>query len=119
MSEPVPMLTLSQVMAKLAKEKGIHREFRMDQNGEVSLQDTDKVYHPTDLKILKSYRFEGDTNPDDSAVLYVLEDMGGNKGYIIDIYGAESNYPGDKFDEFLRDIPVDEQEEYDFDRKLE
>jgi hypothetical protein len=29
----------------------------------------------------------------------------GNRGMIIDSYGADSNYPGEKFDEFLRNIP--------------
>lgn len=117
--EKKPMLTLSQVMAKLAKDKGIHREFCMNENSEVRLQDNDHVYQPSELKIVKSYRFEGDSNPSDNAVLYVAQDTSGNKGYFIDSYGADSNYPGDKFDEFLRDIPVEEQDEYDFDKQME
>ncbi len=113
METPKPMLTLSQVMAKLAKEKGIHREFRMEENGEVKLQDSDIVYQPQDLKILKSYRFEGLSNPSDNAVLYVVQDMNDVKGMIIDSYGAESNHP-EAFDEFIREIPVEEQDDYDF-----
>ena len=114
METPRPMLTLSQVMNKLAAKKGIHREFRMNECGDMKLQDSEKIYQPSDLKIVKIYRFEGDSNPDDNAVLYVAEDKQGNKGIIIDAYGAESNYPGDKFDEFMRDIPVDEDEEYNW-----
>lgn len=114
MENPKPMLTLSQVMQKLAKDKGISKEFRMNENCEMKLQDSDKNYQPADLKILKSYRFEGDSNPDDNAVLYVAQDSAGEKGLIIDSYGAESNYPGEKFDDFIRDIPVEEQEEYNF-----
>lgn len=113
--EKKPMLTLSQVMAKLAKDKGIHREFRMDENGVVTLQDNDKNYTPQDLKIVRSYRFEGESNPSDNAVLYVAEDKDGKKGYFIDSYGADSNQP-EQFDDFIRDIPVDEQDEYDFDK---
>lgn len=109
------MLTLSQVMTKLAKEKGIHREFRMNDNNEVKLQDNEAVYQPEDLKIVKSYRFEGDSNPSDNAVLYVAQDTQGNKGMIIDAYGADSNYP-EQFDEFIRQIPVEEQDEYDFEK---
>lgn len=112
MSDPTPMLTLSQVMAKLASKKGIHREFRMNENGEMKLQDAENIYSPDELKIVKVFRFEGDSNPDDNAVLYVAEDRLGNKGIIIDSYGADSNYPGDVFDAFLRDIPIDEVEEY-------
>lgn len=113
--EQKPMLTLSQVMAKLAKDKGIHREFRMDENNEMKLQDSEKVYQPQDLKIVKSYRFEGESNPSDNAVLYVAQDNQGNKGIIIDSYGPDSNYP-EQFDDFIREIPVEEQDEYDFDK---
>jgi len=110
-----PMSTLSQVMAKLAKEKGIQREFRMDENGKMSLQDTDHTYQPKDLVVLKTYRFEGASDPDDNAILYVIQDQYQNKGIIIDAYGVDSNYSGDTFDTFIRDIPVDEQDEYNFD----
>lgn len=107
------MLTLSQVMNKLAKNKGIHREFRMDEDGIMRLQDSDKIYKPADLRIAKVYRFEDFSDPDNNAVLYVAEDALGNKGIIIDSYGAESNYH-QSFDEFIRDIPVEEEEEYNF-----
>ncbi|WP_417428332.1 hypothetical protein [Halpernia sp.] len=113
MEKPKPMLTMSQVMNKLA-QKGIVKEFSMNNKGEVCLTDFEKNYQPSDLKILKSFRFEGDSNPADEAVLYVAEDKEGNKGMIIDSYGAESNYPGDRFDKFLRDIPVNESDEYNF-----
>lgn len=100
---PKPMLTMSQVMNKLA-QKGIVKEFTMNSKGEVRISNSEKNYEPQDLAILKSFRFEGDSNPEDEAVLYVAADKEGNKGMIIDSYGAESNYPGDKFDNFLRDI---------------
>lgn len=113
MEKPKPMLTMSQVMNKLA-QKGVVKEFAMNNKGEVRLTNSEKNYEPADLTILKSYRFEGDSNPADEAVLYVASDNDGEKGMIIDSYGAESNYPGDKFDKFLRDIPVKEDEEYNF-----
>lgn len=113
MSAPKPMLTLSQVMQKLGGKK-ITKEFRMNENCEMKLQDSDKSYKPEELKIRRSYRFEGDSNPADNAVLYVAEDTEGNKGMIIDSFGAESNYPGEKFDDFIRNIPVDESDEYKF-----
>lgn len=111
MSAQVPMKTLSQVMAVLAK-RGIHREFRMNEQGEMKLQDRDKIYLATDLKIIKSYRFEGDSNPDDNAVLYVVMDSERNQGIIIDSYGVDSNYEGDSFDQFMREIPVEEDDNF-------
>ncbi|MBV8327204.1 hypothetical protein [Chryseobacterium sp.] len=107
------MTTLSQVMKKLA-ERGIHREFRMDAHGEMKFENSDRIYQPAELIILKTYRFEGDSNPDDNAVLYVIKDSVGNQGMIIDSYGADSNYSGEKFDEFLRNIPILESDEFSF-----
>ncbi|GAA4163868.1 hypothetical protein GCM10022217_33490 [Chryseobacterium ginsenosidimutans] len=107
------MTTLSQVMERL-KERGVHREFRMNENCEMKFENSDKNYQPSDLTIMKTYRFEGDSNPDDSAVLYLVKDTSGNMGMIIDSYGADSNYPGQEFDKFLRDIPVDETEDYNY-----
>ncbi|RQP09734.1 MAG: hypothetical protein EAS48_08335 [Chryseobacterium sp.] len=113
MDKPKPMLTLSQVMEKL-RERGIYKETRMHEDDKVYLQDSEKPYQPEDLTILKNFRFEGDSNPDDNAVLYVLSDNENNKSYMIDSYGAASNYTGPAFDNFLKAIPTHESKEYDF-----
>lgn len=107
------MVTLSQLMAKLAK-RGIHREFRMCDKYFMKLQDRDRKYSPQDLKIIKSYRFEGDSNPDDNAVLYVVADDERNLGIIIDSYGMNSNYEGESFDTFIREIPIKEEEDFSY-----
>lgn len=110
--QPKPMLTMSQIMKKLA-DKGITTEYRMNEAGEMKFGEEEKIYQPEDLKILKSYRFEGASDPADNSVLYLAADGGGNKGMIIDSYGADSNYP-ENFDDFIREIPVEEQDEYNF-----
>ena len=104
--------TLSQVINVL-RERGITREICMTEDKKFILQETDIAYEPTDLSIVKSYRFEGDSNPEDNAVLYVLQDKTGLQSLILDSYGAESNYSGDEFDNFLREIPVEEREDFD------
>ena len=108
------MKTLSEVMNTLAG-RGITKEFCMNENCEMKLEGDEKNYNPSDLKIVKTYRFEGDSNPSDNAVLYVIEANDGNTGMIIDSYGAESNYPGDKFDEFMREVSVEENPKYNLD----
>ncbi len=115
--ERKPMLSMSQVMAKLA-ERGITGEFRMNEKCEMKYNDSHKNYQPEELKILRTYRFEGDSNPDDNAVLYVAASTDGNQGMIIDSYGAESNYSGEKFDDFLRNIPIEENEDLDFEKNV-
>lgn len=108
------MKTLSQVIETL-KNRGIVDEFRLNENNEMYLGNGTKGYQPQELSIRKAYRFEGDSSADDNAVLYVIEDAQGNLGIIIDSYGAESNYDGSGFDNFLRSIPVDESDEYNID----
>jgi len=107
------MTTLSQVMAKLA-QRGVHREFRMNENCEMKFENSERIYQPADLTIIKTYRFEGPSSPDDNAVLYLVKDSDGNMGMIIDSYGADSNYPGEDFDKFLREIAFDETEDYNY-----
>ena len=104
--------TLSQVL-DILRERGITRGIRMNEEKQFILEDTEITYKPSDLCIVKSYRFEGDSNPDDNAVLYVLQDKDGLQSIIIDSYGAESNYNGEEFDDFLRQIPVEEKEDFD------
>lgn len=43
-----------------------------------------------EFQIDEVYRFEGDSNPDDSAVIYALTSPTGVKGIIVDGYGASS-----------------------------
>lgn len=107
------MTTLSQVMTRLT-QRGIHREFRMNENCEMKFENSEKNYQPDEMTIVKTYRFEGPSNPDDNAVLYVIKDTEGNLGMMIDSYGAGSNYPKE-FDDFLRKIPILENEEFDLD----
>lgn len=110
---PKPMLTLSQVMEKL-REKGITDEIRMTDDKKFVISGTEKSYRSEDLKIIRTYRFEGASDPADNMALYLVEDLYGNKAMIIDSYGASSNYDGREFDEFIKSLPTEEKEEYDF-----
>lgn len=113
MNTPKPMLTLSQVMQHL-REKGITREIRMNEQKEMILQDSEITYEPQDLKILKTYRFEGPSDPADNVALYLAEDKDGKKAYIIDSYGPDSNYDGQEFDNFIKEVPTEDQPEWSF-----
>lgn len=114
MSTPKPMLTLSQVMEKL-RQKGITEEIRMTDDKKFVISGTEKSYQPQDLKIIRTYRFEGASDPDDNIALYLVKDHYGNMAMVIDSYGFNSNYEGPEFDEFLKAIPEEEEkEEFDF-----
>ena len=47
-------------------------------------------FHPEEFRVDEVYRFEGDSNPDDSSVVYAITSATGVKGTLIDAYGAYS-----------------------------
>lgn len=108
-TKPGGMTTLSEVMEVL-KERGCDHELHFLKNGQLEDTDSGRIYNPAGMKIIRTYRFEGDSNPSDAAVLYLLENEDGIAGYIIDAYGAYSDYEGDAFDNFIRNLPVEERE---------
>ena len=108
--KPGEMTTLSQVMAKM-KTKGYDHEFKMSDHGRMQSAESKKVYNPEDLKIVRTFRFEGESDPADSNILYLLEDKEGEKGYVLDAYGAYSSHEESGFDDFIKKIPVEDREE--------
>ena len=70
-----------------------------------------KFYKPNELKIIRTYRFEGNSDPSDSSILYLLEANDGKVGYSIDAYGVYSNHDDALYDDFIRKIPMEERDE--------
>ncbi len=103
------MTTLSQVLEKLRIKKQ-DNEFRFSE-GKFGAP-SGRQYDAADLKVIKTYRFEGDSDPSDSSVIYLIEANDGLIGFSIDAYGVYSNHDDEEgYDDFLRDIPVHEKEE--------
>lgn len=110
MEQPVEMNTLSQILEKL-RLKGKDNEIKMTDHGKMQSATLSKIYTPDELTIVKTYRFEGMSDPGDNSVLYLLLDKDGDMGYIIDQYGAYSDNTGPGFDDFLKKIPVADRDE--------
>jgi hypothetical protein len=108
MNKPSEMTTLSQVMEKL-RLKRQDNEFLLSPKG--FSVGNGKYYNPDELKIIKTYRFEGDSDPSDSSILYLFEATDGTIGYSIDSYGAFSNHDDVNYDDFIRKVPTEERDE--------
>ena len=102
------MTTLSSVLEKLRIRKQ-DNEFTITEAGFCS--PAGKLYNNEDLTIIKTYRFEGDSDPSDNSILYLIEANDGSIGYTLDAYGVYSNHEGDGYDDFIRKIPVMERTE--------
>lgn len=108
MSDSSDMATLSRVMEKF-RQNGYDHEFRVTEKGG-ELHETREVFAPEDLLIVKVFRFEGASDPADMSVLYAVETSNGKKGYLLDAFGTYSDYDGDHFLKFIRQVRVDERE---------
>ena len=107
-TRPTQMTTVSSVLEKLRMKK---------QDNEFTIADgsfttkNGKKYEPTDLKIIRTYRFEGESDPSDSSIIYLIEANNGLIGYSMDAYGVYSNHEDDGYADFIRKIPVEERDE--------
>ena len=88
MNAPTPpyLKTLVDCHKKMMDD-GYKEDFIID-DGLLKCVKSDKKYHPNEVSIINFYRFEGQTDPEDSSIMYVIEATDGTKGTIIDAYGA-------------------------------
>ena len=53
---------------------------------------TNRVYKPQEVKVISFFRFEGNTNPQDNAIMYIIETVDGLKGTLVNSYKPENQY---------------------------
>lgn len=113
MSTSRSMTPLSVVMNRLT-ERGYGSEFKIGKDGAV-LDGTARFYQPSELKIVKIYRFEGESDPGDMAVLYAIESDDERKGMILNAYGTYSDQDQTFYDDFILGVPIEERDEMEID----
>src|SRR4051812_2109451 len=84
--KPGEMKSLAELTNKAAKN-GYTESFQV-KGSMLHSQSTEKDYGPEEVKIMDFYRFEGESDPADNAILYVLETSDGHKGSLVDAYGT-------------------------------
>lgn len=93
------MKSLATCLSKMVKE-GYTEDFQITEQGLESLQ-LHHNYGPEQIQIVNFFRFEGQSDPDDNAILYVIETNDGTKGTLIDAYGV---YNDPKLSQFMKDV---------------
>ena len=84
-----PYATLSETMNELRKQ-GYTEDFNLRQNCLECRNGHFQVF-ADDFRVDRYYRFEGESNPSDSAILYAISsDRHGLKGVLVNAYGIYS-----------------------------
>lgn len=79
---------------------GYSEDFQITPMGLASLN-KQSYYQPEDVRIVNFFRFEGESNPDDNAILYLIETNDGMKGTLVDGYGI---YTDSAISNFLTEV---------------
>lgn len=93
------MATLSECI-QTASDRGYTENFRINSRG-LTTEDEKSVYSPQEIRITNFYRFEGNSNPDDCSILYLIETDDRKKGTLIDAYGV---YADSLISNFIRQV---------------
>jgi hypothetical protein len=96
------MKTLMECINKMVKD-GYTDNLKMTKQGLYSPQ-KDRTYTPEEVTIINFYRFEGQSDPADNAILYVIETTDGVKGTLVDAYGAYADEAISKFTKQVEEI---------------
>ena len=99
---PDTMTSPAQVL-KALRRHNICNEFRFEGTA-LSIHD-ERFFGVQDVEIVRTYRFEGVSNPADEEVIYVLRGNDGTMGYLHTAYGIYADQ-SEAFANFLRQIPV-------------
>lgn len=89
------MKSLSSCVNRM-KEEGYKEDFQVTAKG-LTTFDKSKSYEPKEVRIVSFYRFEGESDPGDNTILYVIETSDGRKGTLVDGYGAYADVNVSKF----------------------
>jgi hypothetical protein len=74
-------------------------------DGALTAADTGRRFRPEELTIVEHHRFEGESDPEDMAVVYAVESRDGVRGVVVDAFGV---YADPRLGEFLHSVRIHE-----------
>ncbi len=99
-NDEIPHMKSLTVLTNKMVLNGYDDDFKITDNGLKSLK-SEKIYQPDQLNIINFFRFEGQSDPNDNTIMYVIETTDGLKGTLIDAYGP---YADRKLSEFMNQV---------------
>ena len=101
--EQVPyMNTATHLINKMVKD-GYTDSFKVTTRGLYSCAKS-RYYRPEQIKVSNFYRFEGQSDPADNSIMYVIETSDGVRGILVDAYGAYADAGVNSFMTEVADI---------------
>jgi len=86
------------------KQRGYSIDFNLEP-GSLVCHQTPLSLSPADFEITEIYRFEGNSDPDDEAVVYAIESANGQKGLLVTGYGISAEGVGEEMIKKLTNRP--------------
>lgn len=81
------------------KERGYTTDFNLRENCIVC---NDQQFNPDEFEIKEVYRFEGNSDPADEAIVLGIESAGGTRGVLVNGYGYSSEPMGEAIERKLK-----------------
>ncbi|HEY4652424.1 MAG TPA: hypothetical protein VIG72_13465 [Pontibacter sp.] len=103
MEDKQELTTLVKILTDVRKQ-GYKTDFTVGEDNLLHSLDGKLKFTPDQVQIVNFYRFEGESNPDDMAILYVIETSTGAKGTISDAYGTYSDTAVQAFMKQVEDL---------------
>ncbi|MEP7146982.1 MAG: phosphoribosylpyrophosphate synthetase [bacterium] len=100
------MKTVPELIQKLREKHFIHDFCVKDHS--LYCNETSETFSEEELLIERIYRYEGDSDPGDTTIVYGITAKSGTQGVLIDAYGT---YADPKIAEVIKKIPVREVDE--------
>lgn len=89
------------VMAYL-KEKGYDNEFTITESGQLLLEG--RLYAADQVRLVRTFRFEGESDPSEQSIIYLIQATDGKVGYSSDSYGMYSEHMDDAYANFIKNL---------------
>ncbi len=101
-SQDTYMNTLTACVNKVVKD-GYTDSFKVTKQGLYSCVKS-RYFNPEQVRVINFYRFEGESDPADNTIMYVIETEDGLKGTLIDAYGPYADEATNKFMALVEDM---------------